>query len=179
MQPPAFDWSRLDPLTLGMLDDRRLAKRVVAQQDDLIAVRSIVESAINRRVAQDVDVEVNPLEVHRQIAAGLPGDALIVAGSLLLDNQKQAAGHFLVSFKTFKARIGQTLDPQASELAMRTARAVIAASQVLGSFEAARAYLRTRNFALGGAAPIDLLKTAEGERLVLNELHAQAEGAPL
>jgi hypothetical protein len=32
---------------------------------------------------------------------------------------------------------------------------------------------------LGGAVPRDLLKTAEGEQVVVAELHAQAEGAPV
>jgi uncharacterized protein (DUF2384 family) len=50
---------------------------------------------------------------------------------------------------------------------------------VLGSFDAARKYMHTRNFALGGSTPTELIKTAEGERLVLNELQAQAEGGPL
>jgi Protein of unknown function (DUF2384) len=40
-------------------------------------------------------------------------------------------------------------------------------------------YLRTPNFALGGAVPRDLLKTAEGEQLVLAELQAQAAGGPV
>lgn len=53
------------------------------------------------------------------------------------------------------------------------------AAEVLGSYDAARAYMHTRNFALGGATPAEFIKTPEGERTVLNELHAQAEGGPL
>ncbi|MDQ2778774.1 MAG: MbcA/ParS/Xre antitoxin family protein [Pseudomonadota bacterium] len=41
------------------------------------------------------------------------------------------------------------------------------------------AWLHTRNCALGGATLVALLQTAEGERIVLDELQAQAEGAPL
>jgi len=62
---------------------------------------------------------------------------------------------------------------------MRAARVTTAAAQVLGSFDAVRQYMRTKNFALGGSTPIDLIKTAEGERLVLNELQAQAGSGPL
>jgi hypothetical protein len=43
----------------------------------------------------------------------------------------------------------------------------------------ARNYLRAPNFALGGAAPRDLLKTAEGEQMVLSELQAQADSGPV
>ena len=51
--------------------------------------------------------------------------------------------------------------------------------KTLGSFDAARDYMHTRNFALGGATPAYLVKTSDGERIVLNELHAHAEGGPL
>jgi uncharacterized protein (DUF2384 family) len=70
-------------------------------------------------------------------------------------------------------------DRNASLLATRAARVTIAAATIFGDFDAAHRYIRTSNFALGGATPIDLLKTAEGERLVLNELQTQAEGGPL
>ena len=53
------------------------------------------------------------------------------------------------------------------------------AREVFGSADAAREFLRTANFALGGAVPRDLLNTAEGEQLVLAELHTQAEGGPV
>jgi uncharacterized protein (DUF2384 family) len=59
------------------------------------------------------------------------------------------------------------------------ARATLAAAEVFGDIDAGRTYLRTRNFALGGVAPIDLLQTAEGERIVLNELQTQADGGPV
>ena len=62
---------------------------------------------------------------------------------------------------------------------MRAARATMAAAEVLGSYDAARAYMHTRNFALGGATPAELIRTSDGERIVHNELHAQAEGGPL
>ena len=64
--------------------------------------------------------------------------------------------------------------------ASRAARDVTtAAARVLGSYKAARAYMHTPNFALGGATPAKLVKTSEGERIVLNELQAQADGGPL
>jgi RES domain-containing protein len=81
--------------------------------------------------------------------------------------------------KNIKARPGGTLKTAASKQAMRAARATMTAAEVLGSYDAARTYMHTRNFALGGARPAELLRTSDGDRIVLNELHAQAEGAPL
>jgi uncharacterized protein (DUF2384 family) len=62
---------------------------------------------------------------------------------------------------------------------MRAAGAAAVAAEVLGGFDEAREYLHTRNFALGGSRPVELLKTGEGGRLVLDELHAHAESGPL
>jgi hypothetical protein len=39
--------------------------------------------------------------------------------------------------------------------------------------------MHTPNYALGGHTPTELIKTSEGERIVLNELQTQAEGGPL
>jgi hypothetical protein len=75
--------------------------------------------------------------------------------------------------------MGRALDTGSSELVLRGGRTTTAAAEVLGGFDAARRYSRTRNFALGGSIPLELAKTAEGERLVMNELHAQAEGGAL
>lgn len=61
----------------------------------------------------------------------------------------------------------------------RATRVMTFAEKVLGSREAGRRYLRTKNFALGGVAPMDMLKTTDGEQLVLNELQAHSEGGPL
>jgi uncharacterized protein (DUF2384 family) len=91
---------------------------------------------------------------------------------------KTAPG-FGMSFKTIKARLGGLLDTATSEMAVRAARTAMTAAEVLGSYDAARAYMHTRNFALGGATPVELIKTADGERIVLNELQTQAEGGPL
>ena len=55
-------------------------------------------------------------------------------------------------------------------------RVLTMAAELFGSLDSARDYLRTPNFALGGAIPRDLLKTAEGEQVVVSELQGQAEG---
>ncbi|MCU0972898.1 MAG: MbcA/ParS/Xre antitoxin family protein [Burkholderiales bacterium] len=51
------------------------------------------------------------------------------------------------------------------------------ATRLLG--EGAARYLWTRNFALGGATPVELLADDDGVQAVLSELSAQADGGPL
>jgi len=63
-----------------------------------------------------------------------------------------------------KQRLGERLTSGESEIALRIGRVLTMAREVFGTPGAARDYLRTPNFALGGTVPRDLLKTAEGER---------------
>ena len=110
---------------------------------------------------------------------GLAGETLLVSSAMFLSNLAEAEKFFGLSFKTIKARLGGSLDTVASEKVMRAAKATTTAAEVLGGYDAACAYMHTRNFALGGATPAELVKTSEGERIVLNELDAQAGGGPL
>ena len=126
-----------------------------------------------------VSAHPDPLDVHRRLIAGLAGESLLVSSSMFLDTLSEAEGFFELSFKTIKSRLGRALDTAASERAMRGARATLTAAEVFGDFEAARTYMHTPNYALGGHTPAELIKTSEGERIVLNELQTQAEGGPL
>jgi len=118
-------------------------------------------------------------DIHRSIVAGLPGEALFISSAMAFDSMQEALPFFDVSAKTARLRIGDTLTANQGEIALRIGRVLTMAGDVLGSLEAARAYLRTPNFALGGAMPRDLLKTAEGEQLVLTELQTQDAGGPV
>lgn len=122
---------------------------------------------------------LEPLEIHRQIVAGLPGEALFVSAAMAFDSMNEALALFDLSAKTAKQRLGGRLSTSESEIALRIGRVLTMAQEVFGSADAARKYLRTPNFALGGAVPRDLLKTAEGEQLVLAELQTQGEGGPV
>ncbi|HRO57990.1 MAG TPA: DUF2384 domain-containing protein [Burkholderiaceae bacterium] len=122
---------------------------------------------------------MSSLEVHSRLVEGLAGVALLVSSAMFLTNMSEVEDYFGITFKTIKVRLEGSLDAAAGEKAMRAARATMTAAEVLGSYDAAREYMHTRNFALGGATPADLLETAEGERMVLDELHAQAESGPL
>jgi putative toxin-antitoxin system antitoxin component (TIGR02293 family) len=122
---------------------------------------------------------LEPLEIHRQIVAGLPGEALFASAAMAFDSMNEALALFDLSAKTAKQRLGARLSTSESEIALRIGRVLTMAQEVFGSADPARKYLRTPNFALGGAVPRDLLKTAEGEQLVLAELQAQGEGGPV
>jgi putative toxin-antitoxin system antitoxin component (TIGR02293 family) len=122
---------------------------------------------------------LEPLQIHRRIVEGLPGEALFVSSSMAFDSMNDALQLFDVSAKTAKQRIGERLSSSEGEIALRIGRVVTMARDVFGSADAAREYLRTPNFALDGAVPRELLKTSEGERLVLAELQSQAEGGPV
>ena len=65
-----------------------------------------------------------------------------------------------------------------SDSAARYRRVLVEATAVLGA-DVAETYLRTRNFALAGTAPAELLVSSEGERVVLSELCTQVECGPL
>jgi len=119
------------------------------------------------------------LDIHHAIVAGLPGEALYISASMAFDSMQEALPFFDISAKTARLKLGELLPANQGEIALRIGRVLTMAGDVLGSLHAARAYLRTPNFALGGAVPRDLLKTAEGEQLVLSELQTQAAGGPV
>ncbi len=171
--------AEIDARVIALFDDASLRSQV-RQLDkvELSSVWRLTHQVLLRQGAGAAE-PVSPIEVHGRMLEGLAGEALLVSSAMFLSNLADAEKFFGLSFKTIKARLGGTLDTAASERAMRAARATMTAAEVLGSFDAARAYMHTRNFALGGATPAELVKTSEGERIVLNELQAQAEGGPL
>ena len=119
------------------------------------------------------------LQVHQSIVDGLPGEALYIASAMAFDSLQEALPFFDVSAKTARLRVGGVLPANQGEIALRIGRVLSMAGDLFGSLETARQYLRTPNFALGGKVPRDLLKTGEGEQLVLAELQTQAAGGPV
>lgn len=120
-----------------------------------------------------------PLEIHREVARGLPGHALFVSASMGFDTIGEAWDFFDVSNKTMRRRRDEQLSSEQSEHALRLATVAGIAADYFGSPEAGKRYLHTPNFALGGESPISLLRTAAGEDLVLQELQTQIDGGPV
>ncbi len=169
----------IDAWLLAVLEDEELRQQVrQLKKMELSTVWQLTRSFLLLRHSR-VPAHPDPLDVHRRLIAGLAGESLLVSSSMFLDTLSEAEGFFDLSFKTIKSRLGRALDTAASERAMRGARATLTAAEVFGGFEAARTYMHTPNYALGGHTPAELIKTSEGERIVLNELQTQAEGGPL
>ena len=174
----SVDWSVLDAVVLSTLEDKVVHRKLRSlERLELQDVRVATEQAVSRH-KRSIKA-IGALDLHQRLVDGLSGEALLVSASMFLDTLQDAERFFDLSFKTIKSKLGRNLDTSSSEVALRAARVTTAAADLFGSFDAARRYLRTKNFALGGATPLELLRTAEGERLVTNELHAQAESGPL
>jgi uncharacterized protein (DUF2384 family) len=174
-----LDWSALDAWILALFDDKAFLSQVRRlEKVELVNVWHLTERALEKHRRAPA-MPVGPIDVHKRLLAGLRGESLLVSSSMFLNSLSEVERFFDISFKTIKSKIGKSLDTPTSELAMRAARVTAAAAEVLGDFDMARQYMHTRNFALGGATPAELLKTSEGERMVLNELQAHAEGGPL
>ncbi|MBU6440947.1 MAG: DUF2384 domain-containing protein [Betaproteobacteria bacterium] len=174
-----IDPAAIDALVMDLFDDESLRSHVrELEKVELSSVWRLMLPVLVRKHERVVH-PLSPIEVHRRLLQGLAGEALLVSSAMFLDSLADTERFFEMSFKTIKARQGGSLDTAASERAMRAARTTMTAAQVLGSYEAARSYMHTRNFALGGSTPAELVKTSDGERIVLNELQTQAEGGPL
>ena len=119
------------------------------------------------------------LTTHRRLVEGLPGQALFVASGMAFDTLGEALPFLHLTAKTAWQKLDANLSSIQSEQALRLGRVAVMAAELMGSAEAGRRYLRTPNFALGSATPLELLETAEGEQLVLAELQAQADGGPV
>ena len=174
-----IDRAAIDARVIALFDNASLRSHVrKLDKVELASVWRLTLQVLSRKTASAAE-PLSPIEVHKRLLEGLAGETLLVSSAMFLSNLADAEKFFGLSFKTIKSRLGGSLDTAASERAMRAARATMTAAEVLGSYDAARAYMHTRNFALGGATPAELVKTSDGERIVLNELHAQSEGGPL
>lgn len=169
--------AELDARLLKLFDDPSIRRTLSGRQKlDLpdLAQRVSANLEEGRRIAP-----VDALSVHRRLIEGLPGQALFVSSALAFDSLTDALPFFDVTAKTARSKIGSTLSPAEGDQALRLARVAALASELLGSAAEGRRYLHTRNFALGGATPLELLKTGYGEPLVLEDLQAQAGGGPV
>lgn len=155
----------------ALKDQRRL---------NLAALGEHAFRAVERSLREQVNLSgAEALTTHRRLVKGLPGQSLFVASGLAFDTLAEALPFLDLTAKTAWQRLDANLSSSQSEQALRLGRVAVMAAELMGSSEDGRRYLRTPNFALGGATPMELLKTAEGEQLVLAELQAQADGGPV
>jgi putative toxin-antitoxin system antitoxin component (TIGR02293 family) len=179
---PSLRRSLVDHRVLRLFNSKGLKRNLRDQGKVNFAVLwSLTVKALeeDRQTAVSAAASMQQLDIHQSIIEGLPGEALFISSAMAFDSMQEALPFFEVSAKTARGRVGEVLPASQGEMALRIGRVLTIAWDLFGSLEIARQYLRIPNFALGGAIPRDLLKTGEGEQVVLAELQTQAAGGPV
>jgi putative toxin-antitoxin system antitoxin component (TIGR02293 family) len=178
-----MEWrSVVDHRVLRLFNSKSLKRNLRDQAKVNLAVLwSLTVKALmeDRQTSAPVEAPMQQLDIHQSIVEGLPGEALLISSAMAFDSMQEALPFFEVSAKTARGRVGDVLPASQGEMALRIGRVLTFAWDLFGSLEIARQYLRTPNFALGGAIPRDLLRTSEGEQVILAELQTQAAGGPV
>lgn len=119
------------------------------------------------------------IELHREIETGVPGKA-IPNLLLVLDSTREDFSELLGRARKTLNELEQRphLSRADSDLLYRIARALVAAVSVFGEADYAVQWLKEPNEALGGAVPLKLLATVEGDEIVRTELGAIEHGLP-
>jgi len=123
------------------------------------------------KVSAEAARSLSPSKIIESIQNGLPIRELDrLQASLAIDNGKLASA-LGISKATLQRRKAQgRLDPAESDRVLRFARLMGKAIAVLGGVEHAREWLRSPQFGLGGAVPLDYAQTEPGAREVENLL---------
>ena len=117
-------------------------------------------------------------DLAQQVRFGLPASTVErLAGTLSL-HRSQVAERLNIPLRTLSRRLAMKsrLTHDESDRAMRMARVVALAKDVLGSEEKASHWLSNPNRALGGSKPFDQLDTEPGVRSVEEVLYGIAYG---
>jgi putative toxin-antitoxin system antitoxin component (TIGR02293 family) len=179
----ASEWrSSIDARVLRIFNNKSLKRHLRDQgKVNFALVWELIMKAMtdDRQHAVFTKPPLQQLDIHQSLIDGLPGEALLISSAMAFDSMQEALPFFEVSAKTARARMTELLPSAQGEVALRIGRVLTMAADLFGSLEMARQYLRTPNFALGGAIPRDLLKTGEGEQIVIAELQTQAAGGPV
>ena len=117
-------------------------------------------------------------DLANQVRFGLPASTVErLAGTLSL-HRSQVAERLNIPSRTLSRRLAakSRLTHDESDRAMRMARVVALAKEVLGSDEKASRWMSNPNRALGGKRPFDQLDTEPGVRSVEEVLYGIAYG---
>lgn len=120
----------------------------------------------------------NTDDLAQQVRFGLPASTVErLAGTLSL-HRAQVAERLNIPSRTLSRRLAakSRLTHDESDRAMRMARVVALAKEVLGSDEKASRWMSNPNRALGGKRPFDQLDTEPGVRSVEEVLYGIAYG---
>ena len=120
------------------------------------------------------------IELHRQIEIGVPGNS-IPNLLMVLDFTREDFSNLLGRARKTLTELEQRahLSRSDSDLLYRIARALVYAVSVFGETGYAVQWLKEPNEALGGAIPMTLLATVEGDEIVRAELGGIEHGLPV
>lgn len=180
-RPRAPGLAARDAQVLALFENRRLSRALSRSRE--LDLESFGDLAFQEfQVSKSewaLGLDVSPIEIHQRLVEGLPGLALFVAAALAADSLAPVLRFFGLTARTAWSMRHTRLTPALGEKALRLAWVATQAAERFASLEAGRRYLETPNFALGGAVPQALLRTAPGTTLVLADLQAQGAGAPV
>src|SRR5262249_5769085 len=123
---------------------------------------------------------ISGIELHREIEAGVPGKSIHTL-IVVLDITREDFGDLLGrARKTLNDLVQrQHLSRVDSALLYRISLAIVNAVSVCEDADYAVQWLKEPNEALGGARPLSLLATVEGDDVVHTELGAVEHGMPV
>ena len=164
----------------------RIARNLAAHSINQVALELLRRSNaaspgewIEKRLAKSV-AGIGGLELHRQIEAGVPGQAipnLLMVLDFNREDFSELLGRARKTLNELERR--DHLSRADSDLLYRIARAVVLAVSVFGETHYAIEWLKGPNEALGGAPPLALVATVEGDEVVRAELGAIEHGLPV
>jgi putative toxin-antitoxin system antitoxin component (TIGR02293 family) len=140
---------------------------------------AVMREWIEKRLASGSDT-ISGIELHREIEAGIPGKSiptLIIVLDMTREDFSDLLGRARKTLGDLVQR--QHLSRVDSDLLYRIARAIVHAVSVFEDAGYAVQWLKASNEALGGATPLSLLATVEGDEVVHAELGAVEHGMPV
>ena len=140
---------------------------------------TVMREWIEKRLAGGSDT-ISGIELHRQIEAGVPGQSiptLIIVLDMTREDFSDLLGRARKTLNDLVQR--EHLSRGDSDLLYRIARAIVHSVSVFEDAGYAVQWLKEPNEALGGATPLSLLATVEGDDVVHTELGAVEHGMPV
>ena len=175
MTSPAIrttDSHHINAVALDLLRRPSLSRRGSADP-------AVMREWIEKRLASGSGT-ISGIELHREIEAGIPGKSiatLIVVLDMTREDFSDLLGRARKTLGDLVQR--EHLSRVDSDSLYRIARAIVHAVSVFEDAGYAVQWLKDPSEALGGATPLSLLATVEGDELVHAELGAVEHGMPV
>ena len=140
---------------------------------------AVMREWIEKRLASGSGT-ISGIELHREIESGIPGKSiptLILVLDITREDFSELLGRARKTLNDLVQR--EHLSRIDSDLLYRIARAIVHAVSVFEDAGYAVKWLKEPSEALGGATPLSLLATVEGDEVVHTELGAVEHGMPV